>query len=92
MRYGAENSNYPQKHHQAVNIFLQDLTVIPIVKVVDFYAKEKVRLRKNGMPLHDEFDLIIASSALANDLILVTNNVKHFVNFDNIKTENWIRS
>ena len=92
LRYGAENSNNPQKHHQAVDMFLQGLTVIPIVKVVNFYAKEKVRLRKKGMPLHDEFDLIIGSSALANDLILVTDNVKHFMNFENIKTENWIRN
>ena len=92
LRYGAENSNNPQKHHQAVDMFLQGLTVIPIVKVVDFYAKEKVRLRKKGIPLHDEFDLIIGSSALANDLILVTDNVKHFMNFENIKTENWIRN
>ena len=90
LRYGAENSNYPQKHHQAVDMFLSGLSVIPIMKVIDTYAKEKVRLQKMGMPLHDEFDLIIGSSAVANDLILVTDNIKHFANFENIKTENWI--
>jgi tRNA(fMet)-specific endonuclease VapC len=43
------------------------------------------------MPLHDEFDLIIGASAIANELILVTDNVKHFINFDGIKTDNWLK-
>jgi len=91
LRYGAENSNNPQKHHQAVNMFLYGLTVIPVIQAIDIYAKEKVRFRKMGMPLHDEFDLIIGATAIANDLTLITDNVKHFKNFDNIKIENWIR-
>ena len=89
LRYGAENSNNPQKHHQVVDMFLNGLTVIPIIKSVATYAKEKVRLQKIGTPLHDEFDLIIGTTAIANNLILITDNVKHFVNFKNIKIENW---
>ena len=91
LRYGAENSNNPQKHHQAVDVFLDDLTVIPITTAIDIYAKEKVRFKKMGMPLHDEFDLIIGATAIANELILVTDNTKHFKNFDGIKIENWAR-
>ena len=90
LRYGAENSNNPQKHHQAVDLFLDDLTVIPIIKVIDIYAKEKVRFKKMGTPLHDEFDLIIGATAIANDLILVTDNTKHFKNFEGLKIENWV--
>ena len=91
LRYGAENSNYPQRHHEAVDIFLYDLIVLPVVKALDTYAKEKVRLRKIGLPLHDEFDLIIGASAIANNLILVTDNVKHFKNFEGITIENWAK-
>jgi len=91
LRFGAENSNNPQKHHQAVDVFLSGLTILPIVKAIDVYAKEKVRLRKAGNPMHDEFDLIIGASAIANDLILVTDNVKHFRNFEGIKMENWVK-
>jgi predicted nucleic acid-binding protein len=36
----------------------------------------KSGLEKAGTPL-DDFDLILAACALANDLVLVTNNVKH---------------
>ncbi|GHT00244.1 twitching motility protein PilT [Bacteroidia bacterium] len=92
LHYGAENSNNPKKHHEAVNAFLQDLTVLSVSKCADFYSKEKTRFRKMGKPLHDEFDLIIGSSAIVNDLTLVTDNVKHFKDFENIKIDNWFRN
>ena len=91
LRYGAENSNHPQKHHKAVDMFLNGLTIIPIIQAIDTYTKEKVRFRKMGMSLQDEFDLIIGASAIANDLILVTDNVKHFINFESIKIDNWMK-
>jgi tRNA(fMet)-specific endonuclease VapC len=91
LRYGAENSNQPQKHHEAVDMFLSGLTILSVVKAVDVYAKEKVRLGKAGMPLHDEFDLIIGASAIANNLILVTDNVKHFKNFEGLNLDNWAK-
>jgi tRNA(fMet)-specific endonuclease VapC len=92
LHFGAENSNNPQKHHKAVNDFLQGLTIISVDQCALVYSKEKIRFRKIGKPLHDEFDLIIGSSAIAKDLILVTNNVKHFKNFENIKINNWFNN
>jgi len=89
LRYGAENSNNPQKHNYAVDVFLSGLKIIPIAKSVDVYAKEKVRLRKTGKPLHDEFDLIIGTTAIASNLTLITDNVKHFQNLEGIIIENW---
>jgi tRNA(fMet)-specific endonuclease VapC len=89
--FGAENSNNPQKHYEAVNIFLQGLTMFPVSKCATIYAKEKARLRKSGKPLHDEFDLIIGTSAIAASLVLITDNENHFKNFKDIKIENWIR-
>jgi len=35
-------------------------------------------------------DMLIASQALANDLTLVTNNVREFQRIDELKIENWI--
>ena len=89
LRYGAENSNNPQKHHHTVDIFLSGMSVIPIATAIDTYAKEKVRLRKTGISLHDEFDLIIGASSIANDLILITDNIKHFKNLEGITMDNW---
>jgi tRNA(fMet)-specific endonuclease VapC len=90
--YGAENSNNPEKHHKAVNTFLQGLTIFPVSRCATIYAKEKARLKKIGKPIHDEFDLIIGTSAMAADLVLVTDNKNHFKNFKNIKMENWVRT
>jgi tRNA(fMet)-specific endonuclease VapC len=89
LKYGAENSENPKKSHEAVDKFVQGLTVLPIFGVVKEYAETKVSLRKNGTPLHDEFDLIIGVTALANKLILVTDNTKDFRLIKNLKLENW---
>ena len=35
-------------------------------------------------------DMLIASQALANDLTLVTNNVREFQRIDELRIENWI--
>lgn len=89
LKYGAENSDNPKKSHEAVNRFVSGLTIIPIFGIVKEYAETKVLLRKNGTPVHDEFDLIIGVTALASKLILVTDNTKDFLNFKNLKLENW---
>lgn len=46
LRFGAENSNDPEKAHKAVDNFINGLTIIPIIGSIKRYAKEKVRLRK----------------------------------------------
>lgn len=89
LKFGAENSDNPKKSHQAVDKFVKGLTVIPIFGIVKEYAETKVYLRKNGTPLHDEFDLIIGVTALANQLTLVTDNTKDFRFIKNLKLENW---
>ena len=56
------------------------ITVIPLFGSIKLYAKEKVRLRRIGRPMHDEFDLLIGVTALQNKLTLVTDNIKDFKN------------
>jgi tRNA(fMet)-specific endonuclease VapC len=89
LRFGAENSNNPEKAHKAVDDFINGLTIIPIFGSIKRYAKEKVRLRKIGKPINDEFDLLIAVTAVENSLILVTDNVRDFERVENIAIENW---
>ena len=38
----------------------------------------------------DDFDLLIGATAIANGLILVSENEKHFVRIPEIKLENWV--
>lgn len=89
LSYGAENSNNPTESYSALDDFLIGLTIIPIVACIKRYAKEKVRLRRMGKPIHDEFDLLIGVTAIENKLTLVTDNIKDFERLDGIIIENW---
>ena len=88
LRYGAENSDNPTISHKAVDAFVGGLTIVPIFGLIKRYAKEKVRLRKIGKPMHDEFDLLIGITAIENKLTLVADNVKDFERLDGIEIEN----
>lgn len=69
--------------------FVQIINVIPFSSVIKRYAIEKVATDKQGTPVAD-FDLLIACSALENNLVMVTDNVKHFAPIPGIEIENWI--
>ena len=75
---------------QQLNEFLQDIQILPIYDAIDIAAHEKIRLRLAGTPCDDNFDLLIACTAIANDLICVTDNSKDFFRFQGIRLENWI--
>ncbi len=91
LRYGAENSDNPVKSHKAVDSFVSGLSIIPIFGSINRYAKEKVRLRSIGKPMHDEFDLLIGETAIENKLILVTDNRSDFELLEGIEIENWFQ-
>jgi tRNA(fMet)-specific endonuclease VapC len=76
LKYIAENSKSPSKSHMAVDSFVNGIPIIPIVGSIELYAKEKVRLKCIGTPMHDDFNLLIRVNAIANQLILVTDNIK----------------
>ncbi|MGM9847702.1 MAG: hypothetical protein ACI31F_07095 [Muribaculaceae bacterium] len=52
--------------------------------------KQALRLRESGRGIMD-FDLIIACTAVSENLIMVTNNVSHFSRVENIIIENWVK-
>lgn len=89
LRFGAENSVNPIKSNLAVDRFLSGISIIPIIGSLRLYAKEKVRLRKLGKPINDEFDLLIGVTAVQNNMKLVTDNIKDFENIKDISIENW---
>ena len=88
LKFGVENSLNRNKNKQVLEDFLSGVQLLPIYDSLDIFAKEKARLRKRGTPV-DDFDLLIGASAVANDLILVTHNVKHFDRIKGITIENW---
>jgi tRNA(fMet)-specific endonuclease VapC len=91
LRFGAENSQDPLKSHAVLDAFLKNFAIVPLAGVASLYAQEKVRLRRMGKPMNDEFDLLIGVTAIYHNLILVTENVSDFQNMKGIQIENWIR-
>jgi tRNA(fMet)-specific endonuclease VapC len=73
-----------------VDGFAKVITIVPIFNSLSIYAKEKARLRKSGK-LIDDFDILIGVSAVANNLVLVTENQKHLSRISKIKIGNWIK-
>ena len=88
LKFGVENSKHPDENRKVLDRFLEGIKIIPIFNSLDHYAKEKSRLKKTGKTI-DDFDLLIGSTAVTNNLTVVTNNIKHFGRIKDIKIENW---
>ncbi len=91
LKFGAENSQLQAQNRLTIAQFQTKIQVLPIFSALDFYAREKARLRQRGTPI-DDFDLLIAASAVTNGLIMVTNNLNHFNRVDGIVIEDWTQN
>ena len=89
LKIGAEKSTQTIHNQQLIAKLISVIQVIPISRAIDVFAKEKIRLEKQGTPMHDNFDLLIAATALTYNFILVTNNTKHFSHFSDLILEDW---
>ncbi|QQR96907.1 MAG: PIN domain-containing protein [Sphingobacteriales bacterium] len=88
LKYGVEKSTHKEKNKKILELFLLKFNIMPIFPALDLYAKEKVRLKTKGKTL-DDFDLLIGTTAVYNELILVTKNITDFERIENINIEDW---
>lgn len=88
LMFGVELSKRKVFEQQKVNDFLNDFSILPISNSIRRFAREKARLQKEGTPIED-FDLLIGVSAVENNLMLVTDNIKHMSRINDILIENW---
>src|SRR3990167_7127897 len=87
--YGAYNSTKKEQNLKKIQEFLKEIKVLEFTSTASLlFAEHKAQLKKQGAILAD-MDLMIASIVLANDGILVTNNIKHFEKIKSLKFENW---
>ncbi len=56
-----------------------------VIKAAEIYAY----LKKQG-DLIEDADILMASIAIVENLVLVTNNIKHFERIEGLATENWL--
>jgi len=88
LKYGVENGEHTEKNRKVLDLFLTGVKILPIFHALDLYAKEKVRLQKAGTRI-DDFDLLIGTTAITHNLVMVSNNTSHFKRIKGIKLEDW---
>lgn len=91
LKYGIENSKTPEKLRPLIEAFIPKFAILPIFNSLGIYAKEKAKLRKKGLMV-DDFDILIGATAIANDMVMVTNNVAHIGRLAKIRIEDWTKS
>jgi len=88
--YGAEKSKAKKKNRAIVENFISTFEIVPFdEKSCEIYARIRASLEKAGVPI-GPMDLLIASISLANNSILVSNNIKEFRRIKGLKLENWV--
>jgi len=58
-----------------------------VEKAAEIYAN----LKKQGKLIEDA-DILMASIAIVEDLVLITDNISHFKRVKGLRTENWLES
>jgi tRNA(fMet)-specific endonuclease VapC len=90
LRYGQALMAASDKRRERIDLFLDDTPALPwTAAAADFYGQLKTQLRQQGTPI-GELDTQIAAQALAEQLVFVTHNTKHFENVMGLKMEDWV--
>jgi tRNA(fMet)-specific endonuclease VapC len=89
LRYGAERRN-SGKLHDLIDAFIANVAVVSFDEAcADHFGRIASELAALGVPI-GEFDTLIAAHAIALELTLVTNNIKHFARVNGLSVENWV--
>jgi tRNA(fMet)-specific endonuclease VapC len=92
IQYGrAHDPERSRKYNADVDALLRDIKPIPL-DVAEAYVTGTLRavLARRGTPI-GPFDSLIAGTALAHGLILVTANTREFSRVPQLRLENWRR-
>lgn len=90
LHYGADCSTHPDTNHRAIDDFASGVAVLPVDAVIArTFGEIKADLRRQGNLIED-FDLLLAATALVNGLTIVTNNMSHFTRIPGLSLNNWM--
>jgi predicted nucleic acid-binding protein len=90
LRYGQMGMTKEDRRRPLIDHFLLRLpTVEWSIEAADHYGTLKHTLKTQGTPIGD-MDTLIASHALAEKLILVTHNTRHFDQVPHLTLEDWM--
>lgn len=90
LEYGVQASVYRERNTIALLKFLSIVDILPFEsKAAAEYGRIRADLRKKGTPIGN-MDMLISAHAKAENMILVTNNVREFERVPDLIIENWI--
>ena len=88
--YGAEGYIEAGKRYSLIDQLAHRLRILPFDQAIASTAGVlRYSLRKSGQQI-GPYDILIAATALAHDLTLVTGNQREFSRIKDLKTENWM--
>ncbi|ORC28818.1 VapC toxin family PIN domain ribonuclease [Marispirochaeta aestuarii] len=87
--FGAKKSSKIEKNLARVRRISELFPIIDVTPaIMETYGEYKALLSKTGIVI-DDMNLLIASTAITHNLILVTNNVRHFRRIKELEIDNW---
>lgn len=86
--YGACKSERSFEKKQDIRFVLEIFDLVLMSPALAVYGEIKTFLEQKGNRI-DEFDLLIAASAIEGGYILVTNNTKHIHRIPGLLVEDW---
>ncbi len=90
LRFGQEGMGIEDRRRGLIDHFLLRLPNIAWTnQAADHYGEIKTLHKRQGTPI-GELDTQIAAHALAEDLILVTHNTRHFEKVPGLQLEDWM--
>ena len=88
--YGAYNApeKYREQELTKARMLIDYYTIVGIEEIPELFCSEKIRLEKAGNIIED-FDLMIGTTGVTGNLIVVTHNIKHFNRIEGLEYEDW---
>ena len=90
LEYGVAKSLRPEQNRNALIEFLTPFRIVEFEQTAAFqYGQLRELLERQGQPI-GPMDLLIAAQALAENVVLVTNNEREFGRVPELTVENWV--
>jgi tRNA(fMet)-specific endonuclease VapC len=87
--YGALKSAQPKRNTERLAYFFRGFPCLPFEdRASEVYAEIRLQLEKAGKPVGPN-DLLIAATAVAYRLVLVTHNIQEFGRIEGLVVEDW---
>lgn len=86
----SRNPGQAKTNEKVIDIFVNHLLVVDFdTNAANCYGEARSFFKENGIVVSN-LDLLIGSHATSLGITLVTNNMKEFIHFPNLRLENWI--